>query len=737
MKAFTRNTHPQYVCSNEKVKLIGGTDGYFPDYGHHLENEMGGLWLYPIKLLDGFWMHFKDETNGLSNCYMIADGFTNYPHKNVFDYGTNLGHTTIRANRVQLAPEDIKGVRVQYIFENYGNEAITCSTRFLARVNLRPCWLSEEVNMSDGKEDTAEFIREEDCFLAKDDSNPWYAAVACSPAGENLQQGQFFGPENTVGNGVSCAMEHHFVLQPKEKKELTFYLAGSELSREDALAQMKNLRQDRDFEAEKAKKYENIIKKSTLKTEDRRFAEIFDWVKVHTNWLILDQEIYGRGLIAGIPEYPWWFGCDSCYSLQGILAMGDFRLCRDTIRLLCEYSRKVNGNGRIVHEILPNGYCPNPGNTQETAHFITIVWKYYDYTGDWSLVEECLPYIRKSIEWLKEQDDDDDFFPSGYGITEIAGLNMELIDTAVYTCEAFECYGKMLEKTGETEAAREAFDYYEKAKAAINRELWDDRAGLYCDAYASYDTIREKRDVIENLVADSASEEIRRYITGLLEERKEDGSLEKGWLLNRNWVIATPMEIGIAPEEQAQRALARMRKDDFIGRYGMYLDALTQRAMMTINTGVLAVAEAMYGHADEALALLEKLFDTYSMATPGSISEMSPDYGCFVQAWTVYSVMLPVVRFFFGIDPKASEGRIILAPCMPGKWENAEIKNVELLDGSISVLYERDGEDIKVTVENSTSCPVCVREARGCKLRDTDSGTEITEKRFVIRYRRS
>lgn len=719
MKVSTRNTHPQYVCSNEKIKLIGGTDGYFPDYGHHLENEMGGLWLYPIKLLDGFWMHFADETDQLSNCYMIADEFENYPHKNEFGYSTNLGHTTVRGRRVQLAPEGIKGIYVQYIFKNEGDKPIDCATRFFARVDLKPCWLSEEVGMFDGEEDRGEFLADQDCFLAKDCANPWYAAIACSPAAARTESGQFFGPENTVGNGISCLFEHRFTLQPGGENRLTFYLAGSESSREDALAQLESLREDKDFEKEKKNKYREILDHSRLDIEDKQFQEIFDWVKVHTNWLILDQDIYGRGLMAGIPEYPWWFGCDSCYSLQGILSMGDFALCRDTIRLLCRYSEKVNGNGRIVHEILPNGHCPNPGNTQETAHFVTIVWKYYEYTGDWNLVLECLPYIRKSMEWLRAQDDDEDFFPSGYGITEIAGLNMEIIDTAVYTCEAYECYGKMLEKLGESAAAKEAFAYYEKSKDALNREFWDDRAGLYCDAFASYDTIREKRDVVEKLIERSASEEIKAYIRTLLEERKEDGAVERGWLLNRNWVIATPMETGLAPEEKAERALARMREKDFIGRYGMYLDALTQQSVMTISTGVMAVAQAMYGHVNESLLLLEKMFDTYSMATPGSISEMSPDYGCFVQAWTVYGVMVPVVRFFFGIEPKASEGRIVIAPCMPDKWHRAEIKDVRLLDGSVSVSYQKTENGSKLLVENNTSYPVCIQAAPDCEWKVT------------------
>ncbi|MBQ8236660.1 MAG: hypothetical protein IJZ39_00705 [Oscillospiraceae bacterium] len=709
MKASSRCTRPQYVCSNEKIKLIGGIDGYFPDFGHHLENEMGGLWLYPLKLLDGFWMHFTDETGKLADCWMKADAFENFPQKCEFSYGNGLGHTPVTATRTELAPEGIKGIIVRYTFENHSAEPVKCATRFLARVNLRPCWLSEKVGLFDHK-DEAQYLAQEQCFLAKDSGNPWYTAISCSPYGEQMCCGDFFGPEITKGNGISCAVEHHFTLAGLESKTITFYISGSERSAEEALEQLTLLKENRDYEAEKTAKYDQVIARSRLQIPDKRFQEIFDWLKVHTNWLILDQDHEGRGLMAGIPEYPWWFGCDSCYALQGVLAMGDFELCRDTLKLLCDYSAKHNGNGRIVHEILPNGYCPNPGNTQETAHFISTVWKYYELTGDWSLVQETFPYLEKSIAWLQAQDADNDLFPSGYGIIEIAGLNMEMIDTAAYTCEAYGCYAKMLKKIGRTAESEKNFALYERVRAAINENLWDDRAGLYCDAYASYNTVSQKLNVLEKLIANCESEEIRSYIRTLLEERRDDGCTEKGWLLNRNWVINTPMETGIAPPEKANRALARMRQNDFIGRYGMYLDALTQRSVMTINTGVMAVAQAMYGHSDEALRLIEKTFDTYSMATPGSISEMSPDYGCFVQAWTAYGTMETVVRHFFGIRPSASEGKIVISPQMPESWGSGCISNVRVLDGTIDVRYEKLCNRIRLTIRNSTSYPVSVIE---------------------------
>ena len=225
MKVDKRCTRPRYVCANEKLKLIGAVDGLFPDFGHHLHNEMGGLWLYPIKLLDGFWMHFEATNLPKAGSWLKADNFENHPHKNVFRYDYNLGmyNNGIVIHRTDLAPEGVKGILVKYLFENRRREAVECATRFVARADLTPCWLSEHAGLID-HDDQGEYLPQENCFLAKDQGNPWYTAISCAPAGENPACGDFFGPEYTTGKGVSFSVEHHFTLNSREKKEIVFHM---------------------------------------------------------------------------------------------------------------------------------------------------------------------------------------------------------------------------------------------------------------------------------------------------------------------------------------------------------------------------------------------------------------------------------------------------------------------------------------------------------------------------------
>jgi len=56
-----QNQDQPYVTGGDRAYLIGTQDGNFPDMGHHVPGEMGGLWLHPIKLIDGFGLRWRTE----------------------------------------------------------------------------------------------------------------------------------------------------------------------------------------------------------------------------------------------------------------------------------------------------------------------------------------------------------------------------------------------------------------------------------------------------------------------------------------------------------------------------------------------------------------------------------------------------------------------------------------------------------------------------------------------------
>jgi hypothetical protein len=82
------------------------------------------------------------------------------------------------------------------------------------------------------------------------------------------------------------------------------------------------------------------------------------------------------------------------------------------------------------------------------------------------------------------------------------------------------------------------------------------------------------------------------------------------------------------------------------------------------------------------------LTDTLKMQMPGGISEMSPDYGCFVQAWSGYGVAWPIVSGIFGVRPVAFDRRVDLTPSFPAGWTDAQLHGVRVGTNSLDLRWD-------------------------------------------------
>jgi hypothetical protein len=168
------------------------------------------------------------------------------------------------------------------------------------------------------------------------------------------------------------------------------------------------------------------------------------------------------------------------------------------------------------------------------------------------------------------------------------------------------------------------------------------------------------------------------------------------------------METGIADPEKAVRALETGSK--FVNPFGVFVTGIDRDesagdeggsfqtnkkiftyigAVMTLPTGVQAVAKNNYARPDHALNYLERMTNTFSYALPGSMYEVSPDYGMIVQAWNIYSFAVPIVSQFFGINPDSYEGQLEFNPQMPQAWDSASLQKVNMGSNSMDFEFER------------------------------------------------
>jgi hypothetical protein len=313
--------------------------------------------------------------------------------------------------------------------------------------------------------------------------------------------------------------------------------------------------------------------------------------------------------------------------------------------------------------------------------------------------------MKRGLHWLlTDRDQNHNLFPGGYGITEILGLNAEVIDVSTYTQQALVATAEVARLLGDRDSALRYRRLAEELERRINLRFWDAEDSSYADFYGTRDeavsttegAIKQIRLPGEDKLSARDREQIA-YYQRLRDRFAAMPDTTRGWITNKNWPVITPLEMGIAPKERAIPILATLRKQG-VGDSGVYLSAVDRQASMSISTGVAAVAEATYGRPDESLWYMHKIVETFNRRLPGSISEMMPDYGCFVIAWTMYGIVVPLVEHILGVEPDAPHKTVVFDPHLPTGWEDVAIDDLPVGKNLISFSRARSGKGIEYVI---------------------------------------
>ncbi len=627
-----------------------------------------------------------------------------------------LPQKNLEVERWQFVPDEKQGIFIQYVLKNTGEKLQNFDLEFNGYSDLRPTWLGERTNMKDGQ-DSAYFDKALQAWKIKDKMNSWFTIFG-APGVKVHKHAKGKSPYS--GKGTGASLSYLLSIPPGESKTISFVIAGSYISEAEATATFSDISEHAEqYLRKKNQRYEKLAEKSKLTIPDKKLQQAFEWLKYNADWLVRTVPEIGTGIGAGIPDYPWFFGVDSEYALQGYMSVGQDEIVYKTIRLLDSVSEAVNGNGRIIHEMSTNGAVFNKGNINETPQFASLIWEIYKWNGDKNFLEQYFPTIKKGLQWLMEEKDiNNNLFPDGFGMMEIHGLDSEMIDVAAYTQRAFVDAAKIASELNENEFASDYAEKAAKLKQKINDQFWAEEFNSYADFIG---TEQQALRLIEGAItrADTlqkpwAVSELKNTREKILKQPSEG---EKAFVLYHNWVVNTPMEMKIADNEKAEKALRTAEK--FLNPFGLFVTGIDRDesagkdegsfkgskvfsytgAVMTLPTGVLAIAENNYGHPDKALDLLNRMTRSFSYALPGSMYEVSPDYGMMTQAWNIYAFAIPIVQQFFGIDPMASEKEVIVKPQMPSAWNKASLENVEIGQNKLSVFFEEtaEGKHFRIT----------------------------------------
>ncbi len=689
-----------YITAGDRLYAIGSQDGDFPALGGHIPGEMGGLWVHPQKVMDGFWLGIawgEEETVvAQATSFRVAPSHTEHIYESSSDW---------KMTRKQWIPDGMPVLVVDISLRNRQKLPKSAVLTLWFRSNLRPGWLAEE----ERGRDRVTFEDSGSGLLFYNQNHPWQVLVAATEADAKWAvDGNEPRPRRGDGAWAIGSIEVSRIIQPDQAMRFTFWIAASTQDWTLAEIQERMSAYRDELLTAKEKRLAQIQRLSTLNVPDADIQHAFQWAKCQLDWLVREVPGLGRGLGAGVPEYPWWFGCDSGYALRGALDTGRFDIAKETVRLLAHASDRTNGNGRIIHEMSTTGKIYNPGNTQESAQFCQLIWEIFRWSGDVAFVREMMPYAQKALDWVLQQAPDGDDLAYGYGIIEVEDLNLKLIDTAVYTWTALGSLAELSRVLKMEDAAEEYEQRAIRLRETIDQRFWMAEEQTFGDIIGSPDAMAERLARWAEKAREAGRSDLVEVFAGMAAGNTE----ERAYAL-RNWVINTPMEAGLAGAVLANAALARMREPDFRGPYGLYLSGRWKEQMMTISTGVQAVADARYGYADDALDWMRRMASTMDWRMPGSMSEMSPDGGCFVQAWTLYGLAVPVTEFFFGLDPRADQRRVNIRCRMPRAWPWAELTRVKMAENYLDFHFAREATENQLTIVTDESWTVIFDHAVG------------------------
>ncbi len=428
-----------------------------------------------------------------------------------------------------------------------------------------------------------------------------------------------------------------------------------------------------------------------------------------------------RWIGAGWPDYPWLFATDGEYTGFAAVAAGQFTAIKNHLRALRDVSEVANGtSGKVVHEVTPDGQVyfganSDPGNTDETAKFpstVALVWR---WTGDDRFRDDMYAFSVRNMKYIfRELDADNDGWPEGLGNVERDGMGEEKLDNTVYTIRGLRDLADMASSKGDTATARWANGKAAGMESRFDSSWW---FGSTADQYA--DSLRNP---------------------------------DNTKVFQRHWIGVTPVEAEIkrpgrpagplAPLGHARALVKKRQTACYTGQYGLFhtgtgattsadgnsgatCDTATssvkaERAVFTLNTAIMAVAEAALGRmapsqlkryttGNAKVQVAPKVWEI-----PGAMPEISPspDFGSNMekkfterssglQAWGAYGILWPVVHYQLGVSPDAGRDRFTVVPQIPSGQYKVAGRDIRIGTGAVNVTALRGNGRLETIVRQS------------------------------------
>jgi len=541
-----RPGHQPFTVSSERAYFIGFTDLVPDSIGQHLPGEMNGLWIPPLRI-------FRNITARVGGAPVHVEAFTVHPWKRIFEFGGNtLSLYMPRSSLMWIATSGREEIEVDF------------------ELAPLPVWLM--------KADTAFTVslKGREALLNFSHLHRRYHMLSSVPLSYSS------GHLVALCSGDSCISLH------------------------PSAGDSSDLNAHR-IEAEESAYYSRMLSYTDFSSGNSRADSAFYWSKAVLLWLTHSQRGIGRGITAGHPEFPWYFGFDTMLMIDALLECNLWKVAEGSLELLCRVARMQKG--RIPHEIITSGNVFNPGDVEESAMFPTALLKCYIWTGNKDFLLEHAQDAYASLCHVLDLD------LRGPGAMEDEGRGSGIdIDTICFFIEGVEALGAMEVLVSEHDGK----------------------------SFRRMQELRSCSDEMRKLLHAMWLPEMQTYANRLI-----DGVPH----YLDHWTSIMPFYTGLA---DPSKYISFTGQGGGLGRITVDggIRADRRGAVMPVQNGMMCLAAHRYGDRRNALVYLNYNLDAFGKFSPCCVPEITNSKdGCYMQAWSSAMVVHPLLRCFAGVLP--------------------------------------------------------------------------------------
>jgi len=416
---------------------------------------------------------------------------------------------------------------------------------------------------------------------------------------------------------------------------------------------------------------ELLSRSTTLMFDDEELSKAFNLARLSLYYLYMDHPEIGKGIAAGLPRFPTYWGRDTAWSLRALISISDWVTSRSVLENMLsrvkgrEVPMVVGGKGFL--------HTTSYGSADSSLYYPSLLYEYVKASGDSGFLRKWYSVVKALVERGFELDEDGDsllehplatssplFTLPDTTWMDHVDRRKSAVEVQSLWCYALQCAARLASMTGDSELSRRYLKEAERVKELINSIYWNGREGCF------YDTIKP--------------------------DGEGDPSIRPNALV--------PLIYALVDEQKAHKVLRRIEGSDMTTPWGVRTlsskdprykpDSYHNGGVWPLVTGWAALAEFRYGRGEEGYRYV-KLMAKRIILEGGMYAEVYrgdkpvPFNSCILQAWSI-ALFLASVMSMIGVERDALSSRLQIRPVMPPLLRVVKVDNLKVGGSRLSLL---------------------------------------------------